>query len=164
MACQGSCRNCGKFSAKDEENITEENNIEDNNQEDRNTKKPIALAQVHPAMSIFMMLTIHSIRKDGKDRHGPSKQEQATHTPVFIHERSNEKQMKVQSFTQHPEVGGEGEVGGDDMENLAPENIAGPDRAEQDKLIPEEPRDVAEDQGEHEVLVHGYAATGKGAE
>ena len=78
MACQVSRRNCGgrgKFSAKDEENITEENNIEDNNQEDRNTKKPITLAQIHPAMSIFMMLTINSIRNDGTDRHGPSKQE-----------------------------------------------------------------------------------------
>ena len=95
MACQVSCRNCGKFSAKDEENITEENNVEDNNQEDRNTKKPIALAKVHPAMSIFMMLTINSIRYDGHDRHGPAKQEQAAHTPVFIHERSNEEQMKV---------------------------------------------------------------------
>jgi hypothetical protein len=46
------------------------------------------------------------------------------------------------------------------VENLAPDGIAGPDRTvEEDKVVPQEPRDVTENQGEHEVLVHGHTAT-----
>ena len=68
--------------------------------------------------------------------------------------------MQIRSFTKHPEVGGESKVGCDDVENLAPDGITGPDRAvEEDKVVPEEPRDITENQGEHKVLVHGDTAT-----
>ena len=69
--------------------------------------------------------------------------------------------MQVRSLTQHPEVGGESKVGCDDVENLAPDGITGPDRAvEEDKVVLEEPEDITENQGEHGVLVHGDTTTG----
>ena len=48
------------------------------------------------------------------------------------------------------------------MEKFAPDNIVGPNWAiEEDKVVPEDPGDVAEHQREDEVLVHGHTTTWK---
>ena len=67
-------------------------------------------------------------------------------------------------FTQHPEVGGQGEVGGDDVQHPTPQGVAGPDRViKQYKVVPQKPGSAAEQQGQDEVLMHGDPGAGQGA-
>ena len=50
------------------------------------------------------------------------------------------------------------------MENSAPEQVLGPNFGiKEDKLVPEQPRDVIADEGEEHVHVHSDSATVEGA-
>ena len=72
------------------------------------------------------------------------------------------EKLEVSSLAEHPEIGGESEVGGDDMENPAPDTIAGPNiTVIDDKVIPEKPGDTTQCQRDEEILVDGDSSTRK---
>ena len=78
---------CAELPHQDVHHIGEKDDIEDNDNDDRNPKEPVAFPHVHPAMNILMILAIHNVWDYGNYWRRPSKQAEAEHTPVFLHER-----------------------------------------------------------------------------
>ena len=89
-------------------------------------------------------MTIDNVGNDDEYWNDPAKEVQARYCLSTLVEMDQEK-LKVSSLTEHPEVGGESEVGGDDVENPAPDAIAGPNLTViENKVVPEDPGNTAE--------------------
>ena len=86
---------------------------------------------------------VDDVWKDDDNRNDPTKKAQVRYCHFTLAEAGQEK-MKIHSFTEHPEVGGESEVGGDDMEDPAPDTVAEPHfTVMENKEVPEDPRNTA---------------------
>ena len=86
---------------------------------------------------------VDDVWKDDDNRNDPTKKTQVRYCHFTLAEEGQEK-MKIHSFTEHPEVGGEGEVGGDDMEDPAPDTVTEPHfTVMENKEVPEDPRNTA---------------------
>ena len=74
----------------------------------------------------------------------------------------NQDTLKVSSLREHPEVGGESEVSGDDVENPAGNAVPRPNLTViQNKVVPENPGYTAKCVREEEILVNGNSVTGE---
>ena len=70
--------------------------------------------------------------------------------------------LKVSSLSKHPEVGGESEVSGDDVENPAANAVARPNLTViQNKVVPENPGYTAKCVRDEEILVNGNSGAGE---
>ena len=104
--------------------MREEHNIKDHHKKDRNSKDPITVTHVHPAVTVLILLSINHIRKDHKNGSNPSNHQEQLNPASVKHECVDQHKVEVSSLTQHPEVGSESAIGGDNMEDSAPDNIA----------------------------------------
>ena len=71
-------------------------------------------------------------------------------------------ELQVSPLSKHPEVGGKSEVGGDDVENPAPDAITEPNiTVVQNKEVPKNPRNAIHYVGDEEILMNGDSVTGE---
>ena len=92
---------------------------------------------VHPAKLIFIIVPKSHIRHENYGGYNPSNNSKPEYPQLFLDEGLDKNHSEVGTFTQHPEVGGEHEVGGEDMQDATPDLILRPDgRIEEHKLIP----------------------------
>ena len=86
---------------------------------------------------------VDDVRKDDDNWNYPTEKAQVRYCHFTLAEAGQEK-MKIHSFTEHPEVGGEGEVGGDDMEDPAHDAVARPNlNIIKNENVPDNPEEAA---------------------
>ena len=108
-----------------------------------------------------MQVPIDNVGNDDDYWNDPAKEVQVRYCLSTLVEMDQE-QLQVSSLTEHPEVGGECEVGGDDVEDPAPDAIAGPNLTViENKVVPEDPGKTAEWKRDEEILVNGDSVTGE---
>ena len=71
----------------------------------------------------------------------------------------HDESVKVDALTQHPEVGGQSAVSGQNVKCLTPEDICTDEVFLKQEKIVEQPRDITEDKSDEQILVHGDPTT-----
>ena len=95
--------------------------------------------------------TVWSYRYGWKE---PTKDQKNLDSVLVIGERVVENHLKVGSFTHHPEVCGDGEIGHQDVEHPTPKRVWEPDLwVDENDMTPDEPGDVTEDDADEHVDV-----------
>jgi hypothetical protein len=93
---------------------------------------------VHPTKLIFIIMPKHNIRNEDNSGHNPSNDSKPEDPQFLLDEGLDKDHPKIATFTQHPEVGCEHQVGGEDVQHATPDVIPRPDgRIEKHKIIPE---------------------------
>ena len=93
---------------------------------------------VHPAKLVFIIVAKGHIRNENNSGNNPSNNSKPEDPQFFLDEGLDKDHPEVGTFTQHPKVGCEHQVSGEDVQDATPNVIRRPDgRVEKHKVIPE---------------------------
>ena len=93
---------------------------------------------VHPTKLIFIIMPKTHIRDENNSGNNPSNNSKPEDPQFLLDEGLDKDHPEVCTFAQHPEVGGEHQVGGEDVQHATPDVILRPDqRIEKHKIVPE---------------------------
>ena len=152
------CGICCQLGPQHLDDIAEEEDVEDNDDDHGDGQEEIGVAKLGPAVLIVNLKEESVVRDDNKQWCQPAKDQQTLNPLLVIMKRIHQQQLKISSFTQHPEVGGESEVSGGHMDTYTPANSNMDEDLFEDEEIVEKPRDITETR--HEVklyLLHNRA-------
>ena len=94
----------------------------------------------------------------------PAEHSQNFDQHFLLYEGNGEEAVEVGALAEHPGVVGDGEVGGEDVEQAAPDGVSSPDLVlTQHSEVPHQPEHAAGQQGQAEVVVHHHPAGLEGA-
>ena len=146
-----------------DDHIYHDHHIEDDDDQDWDPNEPDTLPEIHPAVWVIGHNSVDSVGDHAESRHPPAQNHQNSQPVLVTLEGVEQHHLEVASLAQHPEVGGDGEVGDDEVEDPAPYRVVSPERRErQDSRVPDQPAEVAEDEAEEEVEVDRDSAAVKG--
>ena len=142
-----------------DDDIDHDHHIEEDDYQDWHSNEPDTLPEIHPAVEIIGNCSVDGVGDNTERRHPPAQDHQNSQSVLVRLESVVQDHLEVASLAQHPEVCGDGEVGGDEVEEPAPHRVVGPEgRERQDSVVPDQPAEVVEDEAEEEVQVDGDSA------
>ena len=146
--------------SENSDDAAEEEDVDDDDGYDGDSEKDDALARVHPAQFILVMITIDNVGNNHNSRYKPAQGQKTGNPKLLLYKCPDGDQSQKGSFAQHPEVGGEHEVGGEDLEHPAPGRVLGPNTGgEENKVVPEQPGNVIDGHTEEQVHVNRVPGT-----
>ena len=112
------------------------------------------MARVHPAKLVLITETKENIWRHQNSWNNPSKNSKPPYPRLFLYESLYQDHPEVDALAEHPEVCGQHEVGGHDVEQSTPGGVDYPHRGvEEYKMIPKKPGDDVHGHGEEHVFV-----------
>ena len=134
----------GQLGSQHLDDVAEEENVEDNDDDHGDGQEEVGVAKLRPAVLIVNNKEEGVVRDDDEQWGQPAKDQQTLHPLLVIMESVHQQQLKVGALTQHPEVGGQSEVSGGNMDANTPANSNMDEDLFEDEEIVEEPRDITE--------------------
>ena len=134
--------------------------VDDDDGDDGEGEEDHGLSVIHPTEVVLVFLSVDNIWNTDQCRHQPTKSHQPCDPELFFDEGLNSDHPEEGSLAQHPEVGGEHEVGGDHVQHAAPDRALGPDaRVKQHQDIPQQPGDVVQGHAQEQIHMDPVSAT-----
>ena len=116
-------RRLGDLGPDGDDDVDHDDDIEDDDYQDWDTNEPDTLPEIHPAVEIIGNHSEDAVGDNTESRQPPAQDHQNSQSVLVRLESVEQDHLEVAALAQHPEVGGDGEVGDDEVEDPAPDRV-----------------------------------------
>lgn len=135
--------------------IDQQDDVDQDDRNNRDSKEQVTFPNINPAVVVFKKQAINYVRDGDEKRDNPTKDLQVMHC-FLLDTQLGQNEFEEDSFAEHAEIGGKGDVGSDGMDDPTPYAVPGPNiDIIENKVKPNNPREAVQPECDQEILMNG---------